>query len=218
MWLIVQHADQDVEFQKTALSAMEKLKPFEELNMENYAFLHDRVQSNLNYKQVYGTQVLWTTNGEASGFKPMEKEYKVNEKRKKMGMLPLEIYSLTYGFSYQSIKANESKKKDQAYNKQVQDLIRKAKQSYKNNEFQKTYDYYNEASTFLGGMSDNDNYEAAIIFSKIAAVNEDEKYKSIALDFLSLLKLRNFLSNRDLQKEILFQILHKELRWIEMNK
>lgn len=67
LWLIVQHADQDVFFQQSALSLMEKLKGTTEINLENYAFLYDRVQCNLNYKQLYGTQVVWTSNGEASG-------------------------------------------------------------------------------------------------------------------------------------------------------
>src|SRR5690349_5497904 len=74
LWLIVQHADQDILFQQTALKTMEKLKGTKELNMENYAFLYDRVQCNLNYKQLYGTQVVWTNNGKASAFRPVIKE------------------------------------------------------------------------------------------------------------------------------------------------
>ncbi|WP_407429308.1 DUF6624 domain-containing protein [Arcticibacter sp.] len=68
LWLIVQHADQDVTFQQVALTAMEKLKGTKELNMENYAFLYDRVQCNLNYKQRYGTQVIWTRTEKLPAF------------------------------------------------------------------------------------------------------------------------------------------------------
>jgi hypothetical protein len=94
----------------------------------------------------------------------------------------------------------------------------RAKYYYKRNEFQKTYHYYNTASTFLGGMSNDDNFEAAIIFSRIAAINNEEQYKSIALDFLDLLFLRRYLTKAKLHKQPAFKILHKEQRWIDMNK
>lgn len=218
LWLIVQHADQDIEFQQKALSAMEKLKGTNELNMENYAFLYDRVQCNLNDKQLYGTQVLWRHNGEASGFKPMIEEYLVDQRRKKIGMESLGLYSLLYGFSYKNITSEESKEKDVTYKKQVQDLINKAKMSYKNNEFSKTYDYYNTASTFLGGMTSEENFEAAVIFSKIGAKDQDGKYKSIALDFLELLNSRKFLTKIKLAEEPAFHILHQDQRWHKINK
>jgi len=51
LWLIVQHADQDVLFQQKALLAMKQLLGTNEISLENYAFLYDRVQCNLNYKQ-----------------------------------------------------------------------------------------------------------------------------------------------------------------------
>ena len=83
LWLIVQHADQDVLFQQTALKAMKKLQGTKEINMEIYAFLYDRVQCNLNYKQLYGTQVEWTDNGKASGFRPIVNEYLTDKLRQK---------------------------------------------------------------------------------------------------------------------------------------
>jgi len=213
IWLIVQHADQDVLFQKEALHAMEKLKENLELNMENYAFLYDRVQCNLNYKQLYGTQVVWIGNGEASAFRPMEKEYLVDRRRKKIGLSPLKIYALAYGFSYSGITKQKSDWQNSDYRKRVQSLIDLAKNSYIQKDFQKTYDNYNEASTFLGGMSNVDNFEAAVIFSKIAAVENDQKYKSIALDFLDLLFLREAITRNKLQKEPAFSILQNEQRW-----
>jgi len=218
LWLIVQHADRDVLFQQTALLAMEKLKGTTEMNMENYAFLYDRVQCNLNYKQFYGTQVVWTSNGEASAFRPLIKEYMVDERRKKFGLQPLQIYALTYGFSYHNITAKESEQKDSSYMIHVQFLMDSAKYFYRKKEFQKTYDYYNTASTFLGGMNNKANSEAAIIFSKIAAINTDEQYKSISLDFLDLLYLRRNLTKAQLLKQSAFRILYKEQRWIDLNK
>ncbi|HJV79191.1 MAG TPA: DUF6624 domain-containing protein [Paludibacter sp.] len=216
LWLIVQHADQDVMFQQTALKAMEKLKGTKELNMENYAFLYDRVQCNLNYKQLYGTQVVWTSNGEASAFRPLIKEYLTDERREKIGLQPLRIYALTYGFAYHKMTAKESERNDSIYAAHVQLLIDSAKYFYNKKEFQKTYDYYNTASTFLGGMSNADNYEAAVIFSKIAAIDNDEQYKSISVDFLDLLFLRSCLTKGQLYNQPAFKILFKEQRWTDL--
>lgn len=186
--------------------------------MENYAFLYDRVQCNLNYRQLYGTQVIWSGNGEASGFRPIIRENLTNERRNKLGLEPLEIYSLIYGFSYQPIDSGESAKRESAYNSQVKELLNNAKKAYKAKEFQKTYDDYNNASTFLGGMSNNDNFEASILFSKIAKVDKDEKYKGIALDFLDLLYLRGRLTKKMLLKQSDFRILYQEKRWIDLLK
>jgi hypothetical protein len=218
LWLIVQHADQDVLFQQTALLAMAKLKGTQEMSMENYAFLYDRVQCNLNYKQLYGTQVVWTSNGEASAFRPLKKEHLADERRVKIGLKPLRIYALTYGFTYYEITAKQSEQKDSSYQDQVRLLMDSAKYFYIKNEFQKTYDYYNTASTFLGGMSNADNFEAAIIFSRIAVINNEEQYKSIALDFLDLLYSRGNLTKAQLVKQPAFRILYKEQRWIDLNK
>ncbi|MCU7548593.1 hypothetical protein OCK74_05665 [Chitinophagaceae bacterium LB-8] len=218
LWLIVQHADQDVMFQQTALTAMEKLKGTKELNMENYAFLYDRVQCNLNYKQVYGTQVVWTNNGEASGVRPVKEEDKVDERRKEIGLQPLQIYALTYGFNYKVPTTAQARQNDSAESINVHLLMDSAKYFYSKREFQKTYDYYNTASTFLSGMSSADNFDAAIVFSKIGAVDKDEKYKSIALDFLNLLYVRQNLTKTQLLSQPAFKVLYKEPRWKDMIK
>lgn len=218
LWLIIQHADQDVMFQQTALLAMEKLKGTKELNMENYAFLYDRVQCNLNYKQLYGTQVVWTMNGKASRFRPIKEENKVNERRKKIGLQPLEMYALTYGFNYRQPAAAQARYNDSATDANVHLLMDSAKYFYSKKEFQKSYDYYNTASTFLSGMSSTDNLDAAILFSKIGAIDRDKKYKSIALDFLNLLYERRALTKMQLLSQPAFKVLYKEQRWVEMIK
>ncbi|WP_276090419.1 DUF6624 domain-containing protein [Pedobacter sp. JY14-1] len=218
LWLIVQHADQDVLFQQTALKAMEKLKETKEINMENYAFLYDRVQCNLNYKQLYGTQVEWSGNGTASAFRTILKEYLADKRRQKIGLQPLKIYALTYGFDYHPVSLEQSQSKDADYEMQVRLLIDSAKFYYTKNEFQKSYDFYNNASSFLGGMSDADNFEAAIIFAKIASKNADKKYKSIALDFLDLLSLRGSLNKKQLEKQSSFKVLYDDPRWLEIVK
>lgn len=213
LWLIVQHADQDVLFQQKTLSAMGKLLGTKEINMDNYAFLYDRVQCNLNYKQLFGTQVVWKQNGGASEFRPIIDEHRVDQRRKDLGLQPLQVYAQSYGFKYQTLTLQESTHRDSIYRTRIQLLLDSAMTCYENKAFPKTYDYYNSASTYLGGMDDPDNFKAAVIFCKIANEDRDDKYKNIALDFLGLLSLRNKLTKLQLLQENSFNVLYNEKRW-----
>ncbi|MEZ0131302.1 DUF6624 domain-containing protein, partial [Flavobacterium sp. LBUM151] len=215
-WLIVQHADQDILFQKLALSKMEKLIGTKEIDLENYAFLYDRVQCNLNYKQLYGTQVNWTQNGKASGFRPIIKEDLADKRRAEFKLLPLKIYALNYGFKYKNISFEEARKNDQKDLNDALELIKEATKAYETKEFQKVYDDYNNASMILGGMSDLQNYEAAVLFAKIYNQNGEEKYRSISLDFLTLLFFRGNLIKKKVLNQTEFKSFYTEKRWLDI--
>ncbi|WP_433829981.1 DUF6624 domain-containing protein [Flavobacterium anhuiense] len=215
-WLIVQHSDQDILFQRAALHEMDKLKGTKELDMENYAFLYDRVQCNLNYKQLYGTQVNWTHNGEASSFRGIIKENEVDKRRAAFGLLPLRIYALHYGFKYSLPTAEAASKKDQKDRESTLALINEAKEKFKTKEFQKVYDNYNNASMILGGMSSDQNLEASELFAKIYNQNHEEQYRSISIDFLSLNKLRGDLNLKALLANKDFVSFYSEARWKEL--
>lgn len=216
LWLIAQHADHDVLFQRDVLERMEKLYGTSEINTENYAFLLDRVRCNLNYKQIYGTQVIWKNKGTAEGFRPIENEDTVDDRRKKIGLNPLEIYSLSYGFDYKKLTKTEIKNRDLNEKIKVKSLIDSAKQAFLKNDYLQTYDLYNTASTFLDGMSNDENLEAAVIFSRIATVDKNARYKNIALDFLNLLYLRKWVTKSQLLTISEFQILYDEKRWTDI--
>lgn len=55
-WLIVQHADADIEFQKKCLRLMAKAARTGEVALQNVAYLTDRVLVNQRKPQIYGTQ------------------------------------------------------------------------------------------------------------------------------------------------------------------
>ncbi|WP_337043932.1 DUF6624 domain-containing protein [Emticicia sp. 17c] len=55
-WLIVQHADKDVNFQKTALRYIENAVSKGEGSLVNFAYLTDRVLVNSGEKQIFATQ------------------------------------------------------------------------------------------------------------------------------------------------------------------
>ncbi|MBI3572395.1 hypothetical protein HY091_02605 [Candidatus Kaiserbacteria bacterium] len=86
-WLLVQHADRDVQFQEQCLVLM-KQEPMSEVDPRNIAMLEDRVRVNSNQSQLYGTQYR-AVNGEHKPL-PIEDETNVDKRRKQMGLDTLE--------------------------------------------------------------------------------------------------------------------------------
>lgn len=82
-WLLVQHADHDLEFQKQCLELMQSENP-NEVGKKNLAYLIDRVRLHEGRPQLYGSQF----TGEKGKFipRPIEDEERVDERRKEMGM------------------------------------------------------------------------------------------------------------------------------------
>lgn len=89
-WLIVQHADRDLSFQKEVLLLFEaRLKsPF--FNLPNYAYLYDRVMVNSSKPQRYGTQIHCESGAVAP--RRLEDKSNLNDLREEMGLGPIESY------------------------------------------------------------------------------------------------------------------------------
>lgn len=90
-WLLVQHADDDVEFQALALSRMEPHVATGGVRKRQYAYLWDRVAVNQGRKQRYGTQPTWECddNGKMA-LRPLEDPDNVNARRAEMGLKTVE--------------------------------------------------------------------------------------------------------------------------------
>jgi len=89
-WLIVQHADRDMEFQSQVLAVLENLYPVGETSRPNYAYLYDRVAASWGdiskrKPQRYGTQGQCVGPGQ---WEPISIEIpeKLDERRKEMGL------------------------------------------------------------------------------------------------------------------------------------
>ena len=85
-WLLVQHADADVPFQKACVALMEPLVAKGEVTGKDYAFLWDRVAIAEGRKQRYGTQL------DGDDVAPLEDPASVDARRKAMGMGTLAEY------------------------------------------------------------------------------------------------------------------------------
>lgn len=86
-WLLVQHADHDIEFQKVCLDFM-KDESKGEVDLHDIAYLEDRIRVNEEKPQLYGTQF----NTVEGKFVPKEIEdaENVDSRRKEMGLPTLE--------------------------------------------------------------------------------------------------------------------------------
>jgi len=85
-WLIVQHADHDVAFQRSCLEKMEQLVKSGEAIGKDFAFLWDRVAVNEGRPQRYGTQL------DGEDVLPLEDPSNVDARRKALGLSTLAEY------------------------------------------------------------------------------------------------------------------------------
>lgn len=89
-WLLVQHADHDVAFQRECLEALKAL-PQEEISLQHFAFLTDRVRMNEGRMQLYGSQLQKNAEGRYIPYN-LEDPERTNERRAAVGLEPLEEY------------------------------------------------------------------------------------------------------------------------------
>lgn len=91
-WMMVQHSDSDRAFQKKVLKLMLKKVKKNEASGQDYAFLVDRVRVNANQPQLYGTQIVVNDVKNGYELKPVFQPEELNERRKEIGLPPIEEY------------------------------------------------------------------------------------------------------------------------------
>ena len=96
-WLLVQHADGDIHLQERVLQEIRS--GASGIPLDEIALLTDRVRINQGRPQIYGTQFYKV--GDTFVPKEIEDAADLNERRKKMGLMPLSDYECvlreTYG-------------------------------------------------------------------------------------------------------------------------
>ena len=90
-WLLVQHADHDVTFQRKCLDLMLALKKEDQASPVDVAYLTDRVLVNERKEQIYGTQ-FHVVEGERQP-RPIRDPEKVDERRASVGLSTLKEYA-----------------------------------------------------------------------------------------------------------------------------
>lgn len=90
MWLLVQHCDRDLEFQKTCLQLLKEAVAKEDAPKRHLAYLMDRVLVNEGLAQLYGTQVQLIENKAIP--RPIENPDQLDKRRAEMGLEPFADY------------------------------------------------------------------------------------------------------------------------------
>jgi hypothetical protein len=88
-WIILQHAIAKPALQRKLLSLLQDLAQKGEVDKAEVAMLEDRILYFEGKAQIYGTQFDWDENGQMSPL-PIENADKVDERRKQIGLPPLE--------------------------------------------------------------------------------------------------------------------------------
>jgi hypothetical protein len=96
-WLLVQHADADIKFQRKCLDLMAAL-PKNEVSQTDFAYLTDRVLLAEGKKQIYGTQFEWV-DGKLQP-QALEDEANVDKLRADVGLTSLAEYAKSMEESY----------------------------------------------------------------------------------------------------------------------
>jgi len=93
-WLIVQHADHDVAFQRKCLGLMEAAVKTGDASKTDFAYLTDRVLVNEGRRQIYGTQ---TKRGPDGRYRPspVEDEKNLDRRRRSVGLMSERKYLRT---------------------------------------------------------------------------------------------------------------------------
>lgn len=89
-WLLVQHADHDIELQERALVLLEQAVAAGEAAAVNAAYLTDRVCVNRGGRQIYGTQ--FHGSGASFGPLPIHDRVRLDKRRAGVGLEPFADY------------------------------------------------------------------------------------------------------------------------------
>lgn len=85
LWLLVQHADHDVTFQKYVLQLIHSAVLANNTDRKHYAYLYDRVCINMKEPQVFGTQFMVNEDGTLVPF-PLKDSVNIDYYRAAFGM------------------------------------------------------------------------------------------------------------------------------------
>jgi hypothetical protein len=93
-WLVAQHADEEPEFQSKVLNILLPLVKKEEFSAIRFAYLQDRYELKRSGKQIYGTQLMVTSEGISLPENEVDSLDEVNRRRAQLGMETIQEYLL----------------------------------------------------------------------------------------------------------------------------
>lgn len=89
-WMLVQHSDFDIAFQKRILKLMKPQVDKKNASGDKYAYLIDRININEGKPQIYGTQIIMSEAG--TTIKPCADTINLDKRRLSVGLTPIKEY------------------------------------------------------------------------------------------------------------------------------
>jgi len=111
-WMLVQHSDFDVPFQKRILKLMKLKVDKKNASGQNYAYLIDRINLNEGKQQIYGTQIIMGVGG--TKLKLCVDTLNLDRRRLSVGLKPIKEYlkqcdAMFYEMNKDRMKPTENK-------------------------------------------------------------------------------------------------------------
>ncbi len=209
-WLLVQHADQQPDFQKTCLPLIQAAVEEGEARGSNYAYLYDRVMLAQGQKQLYGSQGYRDPETKQMSFRPIEEEHLIVERRAKYKMGDISAYAKRLGFDYQVPTEKEALKKDKGQKKTYRTAIKKGMKAYQQKDYLTALMYYRKALSLNGNFTSNDVLMAASIAAQV------EKEESSAFRHLNQACLMGWKDKEALKNNADLKPLQDDERWKEL--
>jgi hypothetical protein len=91
-WLLAQHADRHLDFQRRALALLSDAVDRGEATRRQLAYLTDRLRMNEGKEQIYGTQLAGVRNGQVVPW-PIENPGELDARRAAVGLEPFGEYA-----------------------------------------------------------------------------------------------------------------------------
>ena len=93
VFLMIQHADGDQEWQRSQLEKIEEAVEKGDLEGQSYAYLYDRIKIHRGEKQRYGTQFAKVDPvNKTVELAETEDIENLDKRRRAMGLMPIEMY------------------------------------------------------------------------------------------------------------------------------
>lgn len=102
LFLVIQHAS--LEIQLKYLPIIEQAVRDGNLRLKDYALFKDRIEVEQNKCQIYGSQLEWNEEKGEYQLLPIIDPEEVDERRKYVGLEPMEIALARYGLNWDEIK------------------------------------------------------------------------------------------------------------------
>jgi carboxyl-terminal processing protease len=102
IWLVMQHAELKV--QEKYLPLLKESVEKGESEEWQLAFFEDRILMYNKKEQIYGTQAIWDDDLKKNKIYPIADVKNVNQRRKKLGLEPIEVYAKSNGYIFDQRK------------------------------------------------------------------------------------------------------------------